>query len=145
MIETASEVFEDDSDNELSSCLLEQSDQLPYSYPSIPSLLQTYQHSTVISRMCSIPSYQAAILLTEYHLMLGDTGPLAPHLRHHLASKALPESAFKTERFDSCQKETKNLKNFEKCIALQRINNIMTNKPWSVNKYHIEVTLWHYA
>ena len=107
--------------------------------PNIPSLLQTYQHSTVISRMCSIPSYQAAILLTEYHLMLGDTGPLAPHLRHHLASKASSESAIKASKCEDCANETKKLKNLEKFIALQRINKIMANKPWAVNKYHIEV------
>eukprot|EP00092_Neocalanus_flemingeri_P077096 GFUD01095693.1.p1 GENE.GFUD01095693.1~~GFUD01095693.1.p1 ORF type:complete len:201 (+),score=43.83 GFUD01095693.1:34-603(+) len=138
VIETAEEVFEDENNDELLTCLLKQTDLLPYSHPGIPSLLKTYHHSPVISRMCSIPSYQAAVLLTEYHLMQGDTGPLAPHLKHHLASQADSEFKSQPEECKPGDQETKNLKNFEKMIALQRVNRIMADKPWAVNKYHIE-------
>ena len=85
-----------------------------------------------------MPSYQAALLLTEYHLMMGETGPLPVRLRHHIATQALPHSEV-SEKFKAFDNEKNNLKNFEKFIAFQRINKIMTDKPWAINKCHIEV------
>ena len=84
VIDKAEEVFENDNINdETTFSLLNQSDQLLFSYTC---QLQPYQHSSVINLLNSIPSYQAAILLTEYHLMLGDTGPLTVQLRQNIAN-----------------------------------------------------------
>ena len=138
VIVAAEEVYEDDTLDELSSCLRKQSEQLPYSYPCIPSLLDSYKQTTVINQLSSIPPYQATLLLTEYHLMMGETGPLPVHLRHHLATQALSQSRL-SEKFKAFDNETKNLKNFGKFIALQRVNKIMAEKPWAINKCHIEV------
>ena len=85
-----------------------------------------------------MPPYQATLLLTEYHLMMGETGPLPVHLRHHLAKQALPRSEL-SEEFKAFDNETKDMKNIEKFISLQRVNTIMADKPWAINKYHIEV------
>ena len=138
VIEAAEEVYEDDSLDELSSCLRKQSDQLTYSYTCIPSLLDSYKQTTVINQLINMPPYQATLLLTEYHLMMGETGPLPMHLRHHLATQALPQLVL-SEKFEAFDNERKNLKNFEKFIAFQRVNKIMAEKPWAINKYHIEV------
>jgi hypothetical protein len=102
----------------------------------IPSLLDSYKQTTVINQLSSIPPYQATILLTQYHLMMGETGPLTLHLRHLLATQALSQSAL-SEKFKAFDNETKNLKNFGKFIALQRVNKIMADKPWAINKCHI--------
>ena len=138
VIETAEEVYEDDSLDELSSCLRKQSDQLPYIYTCIPSLLDSYKQTTVINRLGSMPPYQATLLLTEYQLMMGETGPLPMYLRHHLATQAVSQSR-SSEKFKAFDNETKDMKNIEKFISLQRVNTIMADKPWAINKYHIEV------
>ena len=135
VIDAAEEAFEDDFNQELSSCLRKQSDQLPGYNSCLENLLAGYQKTTVMAKLQSIPSYQATLLLTEYNLMVGDTGPLPMHLRHHLASQAFKESG----KFKEFLDETRNLKNFEKCVALQRVDKIMAEKPWAVNKYHIKV------
>merc|ERR1719154_734746 len=43
-----------------------------------------------------------------------------------------------SERFKSSDNEAKNLKHFEKYVALKRVNRIMAKRPWAVNKHHIE-------
>ena len=138
VIEAAEEVYEDDSLDELSSCLHKQSDELPYSYTCTASLLDSYKQTTVINQLSSIPPYQAILLLTEYQLMMGETGPLTGHLRNHLATLVLSQSAL-SEKCKTFDNETNNLKNFEKSIAFHRVNKIMAEKPWAINKCHIEV------
>jgi len=134
VIDAAEEAFEDDVNQALSFCLRKQGDQLPDCNSGLQNLLASYQQTKVMAKLQSIPSYQATLLLTEYNLMLRDTGPLPMHLRHHLASQAFKESG----KFKEFSDETRKMKNFEKCVALQRVDKIMAEKPWAVNKYHIE-------
>ena len=130
VIEAAEEVYEDDTLDELYSCLYKQSDQLPYSFTCIPRLLDSYKQTTMINQLSSMPSYQATLLLTEYHLMMEETGPLPLHLRHNLATQSLFQSVF-SEKFQAFENETRNLKNFDKCNGL--IRSWLTNLGQSIN------------
>jgi len=138
--EAAEEVFEDDSDDSLSSYLDAASNQLSWwcGHPSMSSLVQTFQDCRMMSSLSSLPSYQAVVLLTEYHLIRGDTGPLPHHLKTFLTIQDISGNFLKTEKSKSSDYETKNLKHFEKYVALKRVNRIMAKRPWAVNKYIIE-------
>jgi len=138
--DAAEEVFEDDSDDSLSTCLDAASNQLSWwsGHPSMSSLVQTYQDCRMMSSLSSLPSYQAAVLLTEYHLIRGDTGPLPHHLKTFLTSQDLSENMLRTEKSKSFDYKSKHLRHFEKYVALKRVNRIMAKRPWAINKYHIE-------
>ena len=45
------------------------------------------------------------------------------------------------EKHRDCKDKVENAKNVAKLVALQKVNRIMNNKPWAINKYHIQVTL----
>jgi hypothetical protein len=47
----------------------------------------------------------------------------------------------KMEKHQDCKDRVENAKNVAKLVALQKVNKIMNNKPWAINKYHIQVTL----
>ena len=45
------------------------------------------------------------------------------------------------EKNQDCKDEVENAKNVAKLVALQKINRIIKNKPWAINRYHIQVEL----
>ena len=45
----------------------------------------------------------------------------------------------KAEKHIICGNKGENEKNVRKLVALQKVNRIMNNKPWAINRFHIEV------
>ena len=46
---------------------------------------------------------------------------------------------YEIEKHQHCKDKVENAKNVDKLVALQKVNRIMNNKPWAINKYHIQV------
>ena len=42
------------------------------------------------------------------------------------------------EKYQDCGDKAEKVKNVQKVIALHKVNRIMNNKPWVMNRFHIE-------
>jgi len=95
--------------------------------------------SAVTNQIQICPSYQEVLLLTELHLMVSDTGPLSTGLRTDIAEMAVSKVPIPiAEKHQVCGNKGENEKNVRKLVALQKVNRIMNNKPWAINRFHIE-------
>jgi len=101
--------------------------------------LNILKTNSVTDQVKSLASYQEVLLLTELHLIFGDTGPLSASLRKGVAEMAVSKVPItKAEKHIICGNKGENEKNVRKLVALQKVNRIMNNKPWAINRFHIE-------
>jgi len=125
VVQTGEEVFED----------VNPSDVISNHYET----LSLCKSSAVTNQVQICPFYQEVLLLTEWHLMVSDTGPLSTGLRTDIADMAVSKvPKTKAEKQQICSNKGENEKNVRKLVALQKVNRIMNNKPWAINRFHIE-------
>jgi len=121
--------------------------------PWNPGVLGTLQKagksSHLLSGFARVPSYQAALLLTEHHLMQGD-GALAPGLRQALATIASAggsKEGMAVERGGYRESVLGNVdvgevavlvRDWGKLAILQRVERVLAIKPWALNRFHIQ-------
>jgi len=117
----------------------------PWSPGVLGVLQKAGQASQLVSRLARMPSYQAALLLTEHHLMQGD-GALAPGLRHALATIALDKlsKGGAREFHDSVLGNVDKVevavpvRDWGKLAILQRVERVLAMKPWALNRFHVQ-------
>ena len=117
----------------------------PWSPGVLGVLQKAGQASQLVSRLARMPSYQAALLLTEHHLMQGD-GALAPGLRHALATIALDKlsKGGAREFHDSVLGNVDKVevampvRDWGKLAILQRVERVLALKPWALNRFHVQ-------
>ena len=117
----------------------------PWSPGVLGVLQKAGQASQLVSRLARMPHYQAALLLTEHHLMQGD-GALAPGLRHALATIALDKlsKGGVREFHDSVLGNVDKVevavhgRDWGKLAILQRVERVLALKPWALNRFHVQ-------
>jgi hypothetical protein len=124
----------------------------PWNPGVLGALQKASKSSLLLSELERVPAYQAALLLTEHHLMQGD-GALAPGLRQALATIASDNvraggarEDMATERGDQ-ESVLGNLdvgevavlvRDWGKLAILQRVERVLAIKPWALNRFHIQ-------
>ena len=117
----------------------------PWSPGVLGVLQKAGQASQLVSRLARMPHYQAALLLTEHHLMQGD-GALAPGLRHALATIALDKLSkggareFHDSVLGNVDKVevAMQVRDWGKLAILQRVERVLALKPWALNRFHVQ-------
>ena len=117
----------------------------PWSPGVLGVLQKAGQASQLVSRLARMPGYQAALLLTEHHLMQGD-GALAPGLRHALATIALDKLSkggvreFHDSVLGNVDKVevAVHVRDLGKLAILQRVERVLALKPWALNRFHVQ-------
>ena len=123
----------------------------PWNPGVLGALQKAGKSSNLLSHLARVPGYQAALLLSEHHLMQGDSA-LAPGLRQALATIASDNVRGGGAREDmatrGCHESV--LGNFEvgeaavlvrdwgKLAILQRVERVLAIKPWALNRFHIQ-------
>ena len=117
----------------------------PWSPGVLGVLQKAGQASQLVSRLARMPHYQAALLLTEHHLMQGD-GALAQGLRQALATIALDKSSkggvreFHDSVLGNVDKVdvAMHVRDLGKLAILQRVERVLALKPWALNRFHVQ-------
>ena len=121
----------------------------PWNPGVLGALQKAGKSSHLLSELSVVPGYQAALLLTEHHLMQGDSA-LAPGLRQALASIASENIRGGGEDMAARGNHESVLGNFDKgevavlvrdwgkVAILQRVERVLAIKPWALNRFHIQ-------
>ena len=124
----------------------------PWNPGVLGALQKAGKSSLLLSELERVPGYQAALLLTEHHLMQGD-GALAPGLRQALATIASDNVRAGGAREDMATERGNHesvlgnidvgevavlVRDWGKLAILQRVERVLAIKPWALNRFHIQ-------
>jgi len=121
----------------------------PWNPGVLGALQKAGKSSHLLTELSVVPGYQAALLLTEHHLMQGDSA-LAPGLRQALASIASENIRGGGEDMAARGHHESVLGSFDKgevavlvrdwgkVAILQRVERVLAIKPWALNRFHIQ-------
>ena len=124
----------------------------PWNPGVLGALQKAGKSSQLLSELARVPGYQAALLLTEHHLMQGD-GALAPGLRQALATIASDNVRAGGAREDMASERGDQesvlgnvdvgevavlVRDWGKLAILQRVERVLAIKPWALNRFHIQ-------
>ena len=124
----------------------------PWNPGVLGALQKAGKSSQLLSELARVPGYQAALLLTEHHLMQGD-GALAPGLRQALATIASDNVRAGGAREDMATERGNHesvlgnidvgevavlVRDWGKLAILQRVERVLAIKPWALNRFHIQ-------
>jgi len=127
----------------------------PWNPGVLGALQKAGKSSHLLSALARVPGYQAALLLTEHHLMQGDSA-LAPGLRQALASIASSDHIWGAGGASREVRETARgfhesvlgnvdagevavlVRDWGKLAILQRVERVLAIKPWALNRFHVQ-------
>ena len=126
----------------------------PWNPGVLGALQKAGKSSQLLSALARVPGYQAALLLTEHHLMQGDSA-LAPGLRQALASIASSDNIWGAGGGRELRETSRGfhesvlgnvdvgevavlVRDWGKLAILQRVERVLAIKPWALNRFHVQ-------